>query len=168
MEILTNFGVQPTLLFGQIVNFLIILFLLKKFFYGKITNALEERKKRIEESLKNADLIEQKLQQTEEKTAKIIADSQTQAQEIIKEAKTQAEEIGKNAAQDAQKTLEQAGLAAQAQLAAEREKLKEELQEETITLVGDVVKKVLGRNLKPSERQSLTRQALNEVSSKIQ
>ena len=72
MEILKNFGIQPTLLLAQIVNFTIILFVLKKFFYKPITKVLEERKRRIEESLKNADEIEAKLQKTAEKTAQIL------------------------------------------------------------------------------------------------
>lgn len=168
MDILTNFGVQPTLLFGQIVNFLIILFLLKKFFYGKITGALEDRKKTIEESLKNADTIELKLKETEEKSVKIIADSQAQAQEIIKEAKVQAEEIAKNAAAEAQKTIQETTIVAQAQIEAEREKMKEEITRDTLELVAEVTKRVLGRSLKPTERQSLTKQALVETARKIQ
>lgn len=168
MDILTNFGVQPTLLFGQIVNFLIILFLLKKFFYGKIINALEERKKKIEESLNNADAIELKLKETEEKSAKIIADSQAQAQEIIKEAKVQAEEIAKMGAADAQKAIQDATIAAQAQIAAEREKMKDEIAQDTLELVAEVTKKVLGRSLKTTERQALTKQALTETARKVQ
>ncbi len=168
MEILENFGVQPTLLIGQIVNFLIILFLLKKFFYGKILSALEERKKRIEESLINADTIELKLKETEEKSAKIIEDAQAQAQEIIKEAKAQAQEIAKNASLDAQKTIREATLAAQAQIEAQRVKMKDEIAQDTLELVADVVKKVLGRNLKLAERQSLTKQALSESARRIE
>jgi len=52
MEILKEFGIQPTLLLAQIVNFLIILFVLKKFFYKPIIKVLDARKKRIEVSLK--------------------------------------------------------------------------------------------------------------------
>jgi len=66
MEVFKNFGIQPTLLFGQIVNFVIILFLLRKFFYGKIVDMLELRRNKIEESLKNAQLIEENLQKTKE------------------------------------------------------------------------------------------------------
>ena len=58
MQIFESFGIQPTLLLAQIVNFLIILFLLQKFFYKPIFKMFEDRKKRIEESLKSADLIE--------------------------------------------------------------------------------------------------------------
>src|SRR3990167_6839778 len=86
MDIFENFGIQPTLLFAQIVNFVIILYLLKRFFYKPILKVLDERKKKIEESLRNADLIETKLQKTDENSKKIIADSQIQAQNLIQNA----------------------------------------------------------------------------------
>src|SRR4030043_2475120 len=93
MEIFKSFGIQPALLIAQIVNFLIILILLKKFFYKPITKILEERKKRIEESLKNADLIEERLKKTEEKSAQILDETRKNAQDLIDEAKKESERI---------------------------------------------------------------------------
>lgn len=167
MEILKNFGIQPTLLFGQIVNFLIILFLLRKFFYGKILKILDDRKKTIEESLKNADLIELKLKETEEKSAKVLDEAQAQAQKIIADAKTQADSIAKQASTEARKTVEAAVLSAQAQIEAQKQKMEDDLQDQTLTLVAKVVQKVLGRNIKETERSALTKQALGEIGKRI-
>ena len=168
MDILTNFGVQPTLLFGQIVNFLIILFLLKKFFFGKITKALDDRKQKIAESLKNADLIEQKLTQTEEKSKKILEDAQNASQKIITDAKVEAQKLTANAAEDAKNIIADASLAAQGQIISEREKMKDELMQETLILVTVVTQKVLGRNLKPQEKLALTKQSVGDMIKKIQ
>ncbi len=168
MEILTNFGVQPTLLIGQIVNFLIILFVLKKFFFGKIVNALEERKSKIEESLKNADLIETKLAETEEKSAKIIEKAQNDAQKIVTEAKANAQATLDTASIEAKKTIDATVLAAQKEIEAQKDKMKEELQEETLALITEVAKKVLGRNLKQAEKDAITKQAVAETARKIQ
>src|SRR3989304_5856480 len=88
MEFLKEFGIQPTLLIAQIVNFLIILFLLKKFFYKPIIKLLDDRKKKIEESLKNAEEIEERLKQTEEKSAQIIEEERRNSRNLIAEAKT--------------------------------------------------------------------------------
>lgn len=166
MDILTNFGVQPTLLFGQIVNFLIILFLLRKFFFGKISKALEDRKQKIEESLRNADLIEERLAQTEVKSKKILEDAQDSAQKLISQAKEESLKITENASNEAKKIIETTTLAAQNEIAAQREKMKEELMQETMVLVTLVTQKVLGRNLKPQEKQNLTKQALSEITKK--
>src|SRR3989338_5763860 len=108
MEILKNFGIQPTLLLAQIVNFLIILFLLKKFFYKPIVKALEDRKKRIEESLTNAQSIEEKLQKTEEQSKQILDQAQTRAQVLINEAKGEAQKIADQATFEARQIIEQA------------------------------------------------------------
>jgi len=167
MEILTNFGVQPALLIGQIVNFLIIFFVLKKFFFSKIVDALEERKSRIEESLKNADLIEARLKETEQKSAKIIEKAQSDAQKIITDAKTNAQVALDEASAEAKKTIEATVAAAQSEIEAQKEKMQEKLQEETLTLVAEVAKKVLGRNLKQSEKDAITKQAVAETSRRI-
>src|SRR3989344_5440199 len=90
MDILKSFGIQPTLLLAQIVNFLIILFLLSKFFYKPIIRMLEDRKKRIEQSLTNTDLIEEKLKNTQEKSTQIIKEAQKNAQGQIAAEKEQA------------------------------------------------------------------------------
>ncbi len=167
MEILKNFGVEPTLLFGQVVNFLIILFLLRKFFYGKILKMLDDRKQKIAESLKNADLIEVRLKETEEKNAKIVDDAQKQAQDLINQAKTEAQNIINTGTSDARKALEDAVVSAQNQIEAQKQQMQKELREETLALVSEVTKKVLGRNLKTQEKQALTRQAAVELTRKV-
>src|SRR3990167_6065185 len=106
MDILKSFGIQPTLLLAQIVNFLIILFLLKKFFYKPIIKMLEDRKKRIEESLKNAQLIEEKLKKTEEKSALILQNAQKNAQDLLDSAKKETERITNEATVEGRKIIE--------------------------------------------------------------
>lgn len=167
MDFLKDFGVQPTLLFGQIVNFLLILFLLRKFFFGKIVRALEDRRKKIEESLKNADLIEEKLKATEEKNAKIIDDAQQEAQKIIASAKEKANEIMAQTAMESRKMMEEAMLNAKSEIEAEKQKVREELQAETMTLILRVVQKVLGKTLKPKDKREMTKKAVIELERQI-
>lgn len=167
MAILNQFGIQPVLLAAQIVNFLIILFVLKRFFYKPIVKMLDDRRKRIEESLQNADLIEEKLQKTEEKTAEILEKARVQAQEIISEAKTAAQTIYDDATKESREAGEQILSLAKLEMAKEKENMKQELEKETMTLVAHVVQKVLGKTLKPGEKQSLTQKAVSEMSKTI-
>jgi len=167
MEILKNFGVQPVLLVAQIVNFLIILFILRKFFFGPITKVLEDRRQKIEESLKNAEEIERKLAETEEKTAKILEDAAAQAKQVIDGAKSHSQEIINEAQKEAAKTLEETVAAAQNQIKSQKEEMKREIESEIITLVAHVVKKLLGRSLKPEEKKLLTTKELQELTKSI-
>lgn len=167
MDILTRFGIQPTLLLAQIVNFTIILFVLKKFFYKPITKALDDRKKRIEESLKNADEIEARLKKTEQKTEQILESARNQSQNIIAGANKEAERIYDTASLEARKLTEEAVLGAREQIERQRVEMQKSLEKETLNLVVEVVKKVLGRTLKPNEKQGLTSKAVTEITKQM-
>lgn len=168
MEILTRFGIQPTLLLAQIVNFTIILFVLKKFFYKPITKALENRKRRIEESLKNADEIETRLKKTEEKTAQILESARSQSQNIIAGANKEAQRIYETASLEARKLTDEAISKAREQIDRQRQEMQKSLEKETLTLVAEVVKKVLGRNLSFKERQDLTNKSIENITNQVQ
>src|SRR3990167_8092514 len=168
MEFLKEFGIQPTLLIAQIVNFLIILFLLKRFFYKPIIKLLDDRKKNIEESLKNTELIEERLQQTEEKSTQIIEEARRNSQNLISKSKKEAYRILAQAAIEARKSAEQTILDAQTQLNLQKQEMKKEIERETLTLVVEVVRKVLGRTVSPKEKQVLTSRAASEIGRKIQ
>lgn len=163
MEILTNFGIQPILLLAQIVNFLIILYLLKRFFYGPISKVLEDRKKRIDQSLKNAQLIEEKLAATETKTAQILKEAQNNATNIISEAKQETERIMAAAQQDARQLAQDQLVLAKDQIQKAHAQMQKELERDTLTLVAQVVQKILGRTLSTGERRRLTDKATDEI-----
>ncbi len=167
MEVLTNFGVQPILLLAQIINFLIIFFVLKKFFYAPIVKMLNDRKEKIAESLANADLIEQNLQKTQEESAKIMASAQSSAEELMQNAKKEAENIALAATAQSQKDTAEAMKKALEQIAQEKEAMKKDLEAQTMELVVDVVQKVLGKTMKSKEKEELTSKALSEVSKGI-
>ena len=167
MEIIRNFGIQPVLLLAQIVNFLIILYLLQKFFYKPIVKLLEQRKKRIEESLKNADLIEEKLKKTQEQSVQILAEAQKNSQALIASAKGESEKIISQATLEARKQLEEILTQSQVQIEAQRKQMQKQLEKETLNLVVEVVRKALERTLKPKERQDLTTKAVSEIEKQI-
>ncbi len=90
MEILKTFGIEPILLAAQIVNFLIIFWLLKKFAYKPIFAVLEKRRKLIEEGVNNAEESSKALEKALEEEKKILKKAQGQSQEILSEAQKQA------------------------------------------------------------------------------
>ena|SRR5579872_1763658 len=167
MQIAQQFGIEPILLLAQIVNFIIILAVLRKFFYAPIVKMLDDRKKKIEESLKNADAIESKLQQTEEQTQKTTQEAIKSAKQIIEDAKQEAQRISDRATEDARKTQEEMVTAAQAQIEMQKEEMKKQLEKDTLTLVAGVIKKVLGKNLKQKDQQDLTDKAMSEISNQL-
>ncbi len=107
MEILKQFGINPILLAAQVVNFLILLFILQRFLYKPLLKVLAERKKKIAESLKNAEEIEKRLLETEEEKEKILAKASTEAQKLLDDARKELEILRDEMKQSAQQQAEQ-------------------------------------------------------------
>ena len=83
MEILAKIGFDWQVALANLVNFLIIFFLLKKFLFGPIAKTLAERKKAISEGLQNAALATDALSEAKKEGDKIIAEAKAQANTII-------------------------------------------------------------------------------------
>ncbi|MDP3732926.1 MAG: F0F1 ATP synthase subunit B [Candidatus Daviesbacteria bacterium] len=164
MEILNQFGINPILLAAQVVNFLILLFILKKFLYKPILKVLEERKRKIEESLKNAEEIEKKLQLTEDEKEKILAKTSQEAQRLLDRVKKEIElmkEEGKVEAQQEAVRIIQKG---QEQLQAEMEKMKQELMGNLGVLVAAGMEKVVGKVINIQDQKKIIDQEIKNLS----
>ena len=153
MEILNQFGINPILLAAQAVNFFILLFILKRFLYKPILKVLEQRKLKIEESLKNAEEIDKKMQETQEQSEKIIAKTLAESQKILDETNEAAAQI----LEDAQKAAEQILIKAadDAKKIAELEKVR--LMNEVKNNLSDIVQlgleKIWGRKITTEQRK---------------
>ena len=97
MELLNSLGINAKLLIAQIVNFLILLFVLYKFAYGPVLRMLDERTKKIEKGMKDAEASGKKLEEIAAKEKGILDEAKNQAKEIVKRSEDaavkQAEEI---------------------------------------------------------------------------
>lgn len=93
MDIIKEFGINYYLLVAQLVNFLIILYLLKRFAYKPIFQMLQKRKNEIATGMKNAAEAKIALEKALEEEKKILKKAQESAQTILEDAKSQADEV---------------------------------------------------------------------------
>lgn len=163
MSFLNDFGVQPILLAAQVVNFLLLLFILQKLLYKPILKVLDERKKKITDSLKNAEEIERKLEQISEEREKKLIETQREVKEILADASKTAEVIVKDAHLKAQKDIAKMTEKAQASFEAERDKLHQEIKVEFADLVSLGLQKVVGKSLSEKEKKELVEKSLKEL-----
>ena len=78
--------VTPGLMIWTIVCFLIALFVLKRYAFGPIQNAIDERRERIRESLDEADRAREEARKLLEEHRKLIGKAKADAEEILAEA----------------------------------------------------------------------------------
>lgn len=149
---------------AQVVNFFILLFILKRFLYGPILKVLAERRKKIEDSLKNAEEIEKKLQQTQEQSEKIIADTLKEAQKILDQTKEAAAQM----LADTNKTAEQILLKAENDgkkiVELQRLVLMDQMKENAGRLVVLAFEKITGKRLSKKEHIDLVEKEVRNLS----
>ena len=112
MELLKNFGFDPVLLGAQVVNFLIIFYVLKRFLYKPVLEMLKKRQQEVKEGLKQAEEAKILLEQTQEKEKEILKKARLTAEQLVKDARLEAVEtavkIEENAKQQAFRLIEDA------------------------------------------------------------
>lgn len=144
MEALESLGIDWRLIIAQVINFLVLLFLLKKFLYGPIINILESRQKKIQDGLENFDHSEQELERAKNEAKKIIAEANEKANKITQETENIAKEKSTKILTDAnlrsEKILSQAKDAAES----EKDKIYREAKKELASLVSLATEKVVG------------------------
>ena len=95
MEIIKDFGVDPLLLSAQIVNFLIIFFILRKFALKPILDILKKREDTIKDGLRDAEAGRKILEEAKENEKSILKSANTNAEKIINVSKLEAIEASK-------------------------------------------------------------------------
>ena len=83
------------------INFFLVIFVLKKFAFGPIQTILEQRRNRIAEGEEKLKRIEKQLAESEQTTAAAIAKANEDAVRLINEAKQGAAAFSEQKAQEA-------------------------------------------------------------------
>jgi len=157
-------GLDARALLWQIVNFAILLFLLKKFAYKPIVNVLEARRQRIEESLKSAKNIEITRAALASEKQAVLSLAQQQAEAAVARSKQQAKEIVAQA--EVKATEKAAQLLTQAEAKIEQEVLvaRQGLKHEAVQLVALATEKIIDEKLDAKKDAALIERALKEMS----
>jgi F-type H+-transporting ATPase subunit b len=162
-EIFRTFNVDWPFFISQVVSFLIVAALLKKFAFGPIQAMLEQRRARIAEGEAKLKQIEQQLADSERHTAEAIAKANADALRLINEAKDSAANFSEQKTQEAIASAQQILAKAEAAAQAERAAIKAELKNEFGRLVTATTAQVTGKVLTDEDQKRINNEALVSV-----
>lgn len=163
MEIFGTFGIEPSLILAQIVNFLVILYILKRFLYKPLFTILKKREDLVKESVQKADESNKALENAQEEERKIIAKAQETAKQIISEAKEQANDIVKRAEDNAKNQSDKMINDAKVQINLETQKAESELNKYVSQLSLEMLKKSLENVFTEKEQKEIVAKATKEM-----
>lgn len=166
MEALQKFGLDPLLLAAQVVNFLIILAILKKFAYKPILSLLKKRQEAIRQSLEQAEKTKKLLEETAEKEKLVLRAAQTQATKLLDHAKKEANNILAIAEVAAKKEQEKIMKETKSQIQEEILKAKQELIENVSFLAIRFLEKTAKELFTEKDQKDIMSRAMTKMKKK--
>jgi len=155
-------GLNLPVLIAQLVNFFLLLVLLRIFLYKPILKMLDRRAQRIREGVEAADQSKEQASQAEVEVAKQVDEARQQSQALVAQAQEAAnriqEESRNQARQEAETLLERA----RNEIQLERDQAISELRGEFAELTVSAAEKVISQSLDRQAHQRLIDEALAE------
>jgi F-type H+-transporting ATPase subunit b len=163
-EILHQLGIDTPKLVAQILIFLIVYVILKKFAFGPVTEMLENRQRRITEGEENLKKIKENLASSEAQANAALNKANADAERLVKEAKEAAAAV--TASEQQKAVTEAAAIISKAREASEleRTRIMGELKKDFGRLVVDATSRVSGKALTDEDQARLNKEALAQVS----
>lgn len=162
-DILKSLGFEFPKFAWQVVNFLILLWILKKFAYKPILGMLDERKKSIEDAINNAESAKAEAAKLRQDYESRLAEAKQEAQDIIAKATKLGEEMKSDIVANAQAEATKAIQRAQEEISREKDQAIAALRDEVATLAVMAAGKVLGKAISVEDHKNLVNEFVTEV-----
>ena len=142
--------VVPGLMIWTLIAFAITFFVLKRYAFGPIQKAIDDRRERIRQSIEEADRAREEARHLLEEHRRLVGKAKSDAEEILAEARKQSEaqreRVREETEADRQRRLEDTKRQIQAETQRSLEQIRAEVADLTLVATAKVTGKVLDRD----------------------
>jgi F-type H+-transporting ATPase subunit b len=155
--------VDPYWILVSIVQFLILFWLLRRFLWGPVTQALDARAQKIREGLDMAESAKQERERMKQEVEQLLAQARREAGEIAERTRSASEaaaaEVRAQAKTEADRIREKGRSDAQAL----HDQALAQLRTEVANMVVLAASRILGREVSPEQHRALIERSLDEA-----
>jgi F-type H+-transporting ATPase subunit b len=162
-NIAQTFGIYWPNFIAQVILFVVVYFILRRYAFKPIVDMFEERRRRIEEGQLNAEKIKQQLALAQQRYEEILAKAGAEAQRLLEEVRVSSERLAEQKRQEAIAEAERISQKAQESIHLERDRVMAEVKHELGRLVVETTEKVTGKVLTPSDQQRLNEETARQL-----
>ena len=163
MEILHEFGFDIRLFVAQIVNFLVIAYIFKRFLYKPLLSTLKKRQELIEKGLTDADKASKALEKAEEEKDKILESTAKEAESILNEAKKQSEVVRETILNEAKEEVEKLTKQTIEQIAIERDNFAREARNTALEISRTILTDTMEKLFDKKEQEKLVKRGIEKI-----
>jgi F-type H+-transporting ATPase subunit b len=153
----------PGLMIWVLVTFLLVLFILNRYAFGRIAEMLDARRKAVHDNLSSAEEARAEAQRLLEEYKQQLAAARAEATEIVERARRTGEDERRRMQEDLAAERERGVAQAKEAIAAETRQSLDRIKTEMATLTLQATELVLRRKLDDAESKRLIDEALADV-----
>ncbi len=151
MALLEDFSVG--LFFWQLLLFIVLLIVLRKYAWKPILGAVEEREKSIEDSLASAEKAREEMERLQADNNRILAEARAERDTILKEAREIKDKMINDAKSEAGSQAEKIIANAKEQIQNEKMAAVTDLKNQVAEMSIEIAELVLGKELSDKSKQ---------------
>ncbi|MCB9809211.1 F0F1 ATP synthase subunit B [Candidatus Nomurabacteria bacterium] len=163
IDILGTIGFDWQVASVNLVSFLIIYWILKKFVFDHVKKLIKERRETIAAGLNNAEEAQTALARAQEEATGITHHAQQEAHTLIASAKERAEGVADKVVHDAQQQAQSIVADAHTRGEADIADMRQALKSEMADMVIATVAKITHENMSAEKQQSLMNRAADLI-----
>lgn len=157
--------IDPSILIMTILNFIVLVLILKHFLWDKIKAIISEREDYIEEKLNQAEEESQKARLYLIENERILSNSRKEGKKIIESKKEKANRVYNDILQDANKEARAIIDRARFEINREKEKAQYEIKKQVVDLAIDLSAKAIEEKVGESKQRELIEDFITKVGS---
>jgi len=157
-----SLGISLPLLLAFLINFMILFVLLGKFLYKPVLKMLDERSKKIKESMEWAEATKKEYEQAKAEVQRQIEKGRQEGQTIVAQAVQAGERLKGESRDEAAKQAQTIIDRTKAELATERDQLVGSLRKEFVDISIAAAEKVIKETLDKEKHKKLIEETLQQ------
>ena len=156
-------AVDPGLYIWTILTFVILVLLLRRFAWGPLLKALDERNKTIAAAVEDARQAREQLERAQQDAGKVLAQARVEAEDLLTRARADADLFRQDLREKA--TADAANITKEAERQIQRETAKavDQIRREAVDLSVAIASKLIRREIKATDQEALVNEALKEI-----
>jgi len=158
--VLGSLGINGKIFLAQLINISVVIFVMWKWVYRPLLRVMDERTKKIEQGLRDAEESTKLRQRAGEEKDQVIVDARLRAKSIIEEAQVKAQEEGALLLEKSRREVDRLLDQGREQLRKEKDEMIGQIKSEIGGLLALAVEKVAQEKLDDVKDEKLIRSSL--------
>ncbi len=162
-ELVKQFGLDFKLVFIQLIGFILLYLLLKKFLFGRITEMVQKRGDEIRSSYENNEKTREEVIALKSEYEKKLLEARAEAESIIQNAKEKAEKAGQEIIEKTRIEAARIKDKGISEIEQEKKRVITEIRTDVVNISMEIASRVIKKTIGAEEARSLADDVFEEI-----